>query len=422
MKRALLVVGLVACTRDSVIEEPAVAPAPAPTPVPHPPPEPAPPPTTPKLGTIVRIETRGGDTLCMHDAATKRCVELVVSGGKLAQTIVDPKSELKLELAGTPCTYDGSVLACDDGLRKPLAHSGAVDFGYLHDGERVYWYAPSDDRAKLSEVRTFSGGIAQLSVRFRAACALAGNGEVWCWANPAAPKRVATPPKVAEIMVQDPFALCVRTTTGEVHCGPAFVQQDSLFCHKDKIACGTGGVEQRELTTSFDPLAKLARPLRRVSLPGTIDRLVRDEDQLYLFCLDSLAVQVEPLGGCALASDGSVACFGACGAAWKTTRVKGLPAVSKIWSDDRNGYALAAGGALWTWRRGLFDDECAKWTDVTAERVPDIAVTDLAPPLFARSGPQNWDLYRCALLADATVRCWSVDHAGTRGTLFEPLR
>jgi hypothetical protein len=417
MHRALLLLGLLACDRDVVVapdEPPAVAPKPVVTPAPTPVPAP---PAKPKLGRIVRIELRDNYILCAHDAANAtRCVHMKHTN-QLVLAEHDTKHAKVLELAGTSCTYDSVALVCPGQPPRPMTFSHG-HFWYLHDANGVYWFDAG--AMKLSAARTFGGGVKQLSVGYRVGCVLAGNGEVWCWSNPATPKRVTTPPKVAEIMVQDPFELCVRTEGGELHCGPPFVQQEPLFCHKDKLACGTGGIEQRELTTSFDPLAKLARPLRRVALASKIERLVRDEDQIYLFCMDSLAVLADRLGGCTIDGKGEVACFAPCGSAWRSTRVTGLPATTKLWSDDSTGYALTATGALWAWPHGHDFDQCGAAT--TAARSVGIQIADLAPPLFARSGPQRWDLYRCALLTDGTVRCWTPGEDGHPSAMFDPFK
>jgi hypothetical protein len=420
--RPLVVVGfLIACHRPE-LEAPELPVArPAVTPVaPTPPAKPVPAPRT----TWTSIERRDNDTLCRRDAAgMENCRRMTMRGRGSTIGFEAPRpDDTALTSAGVACTYRGSTLACDGAapITGVTAKAGGF-YAYLHHGDTIRYFEPSHAAAPLSTMAPLPGGIRQLAIGFRVGCALTTDDAVWCWSDPKKPSRATTPPKVAEIMIQDPFELCVRTTGGDVHCSPPFVQDDSLICSKSQLACGTGTVEgPRPLKTSFDPLAKLMRPLRKLPLTTSVSRLSPDDDQLYLFCLDALAVAPDPIGGCTLSSTGEVSCFSVCKKAWRTGTVAGLPGgVTRIWSDDKTGYALAADGALWWWPRML---DCDAPANATAKPITGLpAISELAPTFSVQSGPQSWEVARCALTTAGDVRCWKPDPTtGTPANFFDP--
>lgn len=420
---------LAACDRGSsldavevsTVELPAVAPV-QPT-VPPAPTKPVPP--RAPLGKPTHIQERDSETLCLRDdAGNERCRKLTMNfrGEPVVAVDAPPIEPYALTRGTTACTLLDRSLVCGAEPPTPVTEHRGGYYNYLEGRDQVHWFEPSSTGTPaLHTMAPLPGGIVQLEVGFRIGCARTGNAEVWCWSDPQQPRKVATPPGVAEIVLQDPFELCVRTDAGELHCTPPFTQKEALFCSKHGLACGTGEIERRDLKTSFDPLAKVMQPLRRVALPHRTADVDRDEDPIYQYCMDALFVGATNAGACALGPNGAVSCFSVCGGRWRTGTVANLPTtVKRVWSEGATGYALAADGELWWWPRAR---DCEAKASATAARVPNLPpIADLATPLSLRSGPQTWQPLRCALATTGEVRCWQPDETtGAPSKLFDPM-
>lgn len=419
--RLLFAVCLVACQRapdptEPIFEPPTFEPAPAVAPKP---------PAPPTQGKATQIERRDSRTICTRDAkGIERCRSLAVDYFKnraITSHEATVEKPLKLTRGGVPCTLLGNQLSCGSTSVPVTIEPGGYHV-YLRAGETLSWFTPelaSTSDPILHPMQPFPGAIAQHAIGFRIGCALTTQAEVYCWSDPEKPRKLAVPANVVDLVLQDPFELCVRTAAGDVHCTPPFAPE-SLICSKHSIACGTGSPERVELDTSFDPLTKVVRPLRRVALAHSAIEAAADDAPIFQFCLDSLAVGPRTAGACALGDGGKVSCFAACGSSWRIGAVAGLPStVTKIWSEGTTGYALAADGALYWWPRA---HDCRAAANVKATRFELPAILDLAPPLSLQSGPSGFEHVRCALARTGEVRCWKADDTGAPMTPFDPMR
>jgi len=422
----LAFLAIAACDRglpDPV--EPVVPPAPPPAVEPAKPAPPKPVPA-PALGKITHLFRYDNQTLCVRDAAgLQRCRQFDkrFHDKPIAVTDAKPDSPIELTRAGAACSYRDGELACGASKTPMTVRSGGFHLYLIAADNTVSYFEPSNSATPVLEtLAPLAGGIAQVEIGFRVGCARTTTAEVWCWSDPKKPKRVVTPPNVVEIALQDPFELCVRTGSGELHCTPPYTQREELFCSKSKLACGTGGVEQVELKTSFDPLTKVLRPLARVALAHRATDVDPDNDPLYQFCLDSLFVQPTNAGACMLGDNGNVSCVSACNGRWRVGKVTGLPStITRTWSEGATGYALASDGALWWWPRAR---DCSGPANASATRFANLPpIAELAEPLSLQTGPQSWEPLRCALATNGDVRCWQTHRdTGVPGKPIDPMQ
>lgn len=427
--RFLVICALIAgCTRDVATHEPGVE-VPAPKPVPPVPPKPAPTPPAP-VAKIAALEVRELGILCAIDTAGGRKCSKVTwdwqgNGFSAAPTKEDPAADEYLD-GGKKCTYRDRTLACEGAaaIANVRFRFGAY-YSYFEKPDGVSWFQHVKEGTADLHAMTGVGTIAQLAVGWRVACSLGTDGAVWCWSDPKKPKKIATPPEVAAIVIQDPFELCVRTKAGDVHCTPPFVGTDSLACSKTSIACGTGNAENPRLTTSFDPLAMIARPLAKLEVPRA-PQLLRDDDHMYAICMEVWMLNPLSVGGCSSDPEtGAVNCFATCGKRWRRYSVVGLPPAAQIAPDTDGGVAIARDHQVWTWARPETEG-CAP-VDVRATPRKDLpALTSMVEMLMVQNGPTTWDRLHCGITPDGGARCWAVQQVGwkrpaTTYAAFDPF-
>jgi hypothetical protein len=364
----------------------------------------------PTRAPITRLSVRNADILCMHDAGSAHCVELSGGMDPTGKTVERaPVPDLTLELVndGSACTWRSDRLACDGAA--PIDNVQLVDGEsqrYLQGSDRVWFVDPPK---ALHAMQSFPGGVRQLALGFMTGCALAGDGTVWCWSDPSRPRKIATPPRVADIAIVDPFALCMRTESGAVHCTPTFVSHEPFACTTHGFSCGSGGIEG-PITHLFDPLVALTRPLQPLGVAEPVRTLVGDNGRLFTATIDNVVPDPAPhFGGCVLGASGALACFAMCEHGWGVVRVTGLPAISKLSPDPTSGYALAVDGTVWTWLHTCTGD-------VAATKVALPPVAQLAEPIDIRVGPAGRQVWtRCVLTRAGDVSCWTAD-----GVAFDP--
>jgi hypothetical protein len=406
---------LAACARD-------VEPKPVPSPAVKAPPKPAPPPAK-----IVALEPRGNGGLCMRDTAgTRSCLHIERTWNPERYVQMPMKTDpfaTDFTVGGTKCEYKDDTLACAGSA--PIANvryrTGGY-YSYLEKPDGVAWFPAAGNGEELRDVAGI-GKVAQLAVGWRVACALATDGAVSCWSDPRTPKKIATPSDVAQIFIQDPFELCVRTARGETLCTAPFYQgDDQLACEKGSILCGTAGAEEAKVRKAFDPLSKIVRPLATIAVPRA-STLERDDDAIYGICMDSWQLVPNQVGGCAIEpATGAVACFASCGKNWRTYRVTGLPAMASVYPETTGGFGIARDHVVWTWQRPDAED-CKPLADVAATKLADVPPMEkLAATLYVQSGPSTNDHLRCGITVDGGTRCWVVPQFGRKPItgVFDP--
>lgn len=361
---------------------------------------------------ITRLSVHDTDILCMHDANGAHCTVLTGGAdptGKQLSQIPIPERRLELTDAGTPCTWREGRLACHG--TAAIDNVELVNASYLQSAQQTWFIDPA---RKLHAMKAFPGGVRQLAVGFLVGCALAGDGSVWCWSDPMQPRKVATPPRVAEIAVVDPFALCVRTETGEVHCTPKLAAHEPFACKLDGYACGSGGIEGPVVDLA-DPIVALTRPLQRLPLPEPARALVGDDGKMFVAAIENVVPSLtESFGGCVLGASGAVACFAMCEHGWGVVRVTGLPAIAELSPDPADGHALAVDGTVWTWAHACTGQ-------VAAAQVALPPVAQLARPIGIHVGPSGGQFpTRCVLTRAGDVSCWTRDRSGHASPRYDP--
>jgi hypothetical protein len=90
------------------------------------------------------------------------------------------------------------------------------------------------------------------------------------------------------------------------------------------------------------------------------------------------------------------------------------PRALAVHGDRESIYSIADDGTLWAWQAA----SCDAPAPVTAEKVAGMPpVSELAHPLFLRTGPQRWEVVRCALGTDGATHCWTIDRDYTANTV-----
>ena len=402
MRRALAL--LVACHQD------AAPPPPAPAPVAKPADA-----AVADAGPagVERLNLFDRDVLCFDD---KDCVRLTAtSDARGYKATPVPPAERAIAF-DDGCTWHDRTLACGTTTLDARVVFGREEHYLVEPGVlETFKFASGEDKpATRTKMKPFPGGVTQISVGFRTGCVLAGDASVWCWSDPASPKRMTVPDHVEQIAIIDPFGLCVRTTDGAVSCTPPFVESDRFACSMSSRACGEGDVENPKIDKPFDPLTALSRPLANIALPEAATALVADDTLLYLIGMDVIKLQPgEPFGACAKTGKTAV-CWKPCGKAWGVVHVTGLPTGAVLSPDQDAGYAIGIDASLWTWRA------TCDAHDVAATKVALPPIARLVPALHVRAGPQLWTTTRCALTRDHAVTCWALAAHGT-GAMIAPF-
>ena len=363
---------------------------------------------TPAPTALPVLSVRDRSVLCLD----RRCRRIhqyiknppqgpVVYGG----TPVDADASLQLD--GCTLTLSGT-LTCGRDAPVHVEITGSSQT-YLRAGDRLAWLPLVSWEQPRNEavhwMRAFSGGIHQLSVGYLFSCVLTREHAVWCWSDPAKPRVMTVPAKVVEIAVTDPFALCVRTESGEVSCTQPGLT-DSIACKPDLTACGTEWGEDT-ISHRFDPLTLVTGPFHRVALPPA-KRLVAPEYLVDRGNVDLAHVQDIHAAACTLGMRGQVTCFATCRGGMSMLRVTGMPAAREVRTDGDRGYAVSDTGDLWTWSNPN-EDRC-QVSDVRAVKTAMPSIVQLGEPLYHMGPWPQWETTRCAVTRDGP-RCWHLDWA-----------
>lgn len=255
----------------------------------------------------------------------------------------------------------------------------------------------------------------QVSIAVGVGCALTESGEVWCWSDPAKPRKREVPRDVVDIAVLDPFALCVRTRGGEVSCTPPIAATGHVLCARDGRTCRHRATYGGPKGKPFDPVTPLLQPLVAIPFGFAAQRFTRDEYEVMPIVPDlTESMFGDPhVGGCALGSAGQVACVLGCGPDRRGVYAVTMPPVVDVRVDGANGYGLTASGELWTWPR--IPETCTPDAEEPVFSTPATVLatkSDLGPihavsTLLHYEGRRKFGTdVRCVSLRDRSVRCW----------------
>ena len=228
----------------------------------------------------------------------------------------------------------------------------------------------------------------------RHSCALASSGAVWCWGADDlgqlgdsamratyAPRPVAGAPAALAVASGGDFACIILPTRGARCWG------------KNDHGQGGHGIDAPYITPSC-----VVGPLDAVSL------------------LDVTAIAAGGAHACAAIADGKVDCWGANDVGQlgdgtgvdsnRPVEVLGITDAESVVAGGRHACALLADKTVRCWGANA---EGQLGNGTTAESSAVVRVGDAAAPLAGVSALAAGDAFTCALMQDATVKCWGAN-------------
>lgn len=370
------------------------------------PPPPLPPPVAPVTPPELHVL---GDALCAASTCWRIGEgELRTKGSRSKATpIQDPAQTFAL--AGERCTLGiDRVLVC---AGKPRATEVQLLRGNVLVGrDLVAAFGDYDAPERLAPL-ALPPHLRQVSIAVGVGCALTESGEVWCWSDPAKPRKREVPRDVVDLAVLDPFALCVRTRGGEVSCTPPIAASGDVLCAIEGRTCRLRATYGGPKGKPFDPLTPLLQPLVDVPFGFAAQRFTRDEYEVMPIVPDLTESMFDDphVGGCAVGPAGQVACVLSCGT--RGVYAVTMPPVVDIRVDRASGYGLTASGELWTWPRipasCMPDNEVFSMPATVTATKSDLGPVHALSSLLHYVGRRKFGAeVRCASLRDGAVRCW----------------